>query len=71
MPGLTGSELAREARALVPGLPIVLMSGYVTPALVQRAREAGVTDVLPKPLAAADIAHALAAALSKSNVPAA
>jgi AmiR/NasT family two-component response regulator len=52
-------------------LPIVLMSGYVTPALVQRAREAGVTDVLPKPLAAADIAHALAAALSKSNVPAA
>lgn len=64
MPGLTGSELARAAHALRPDLPILLMSGYVTTALLQRARDAGVADVLSKPLAAADIAHALAAALS-------
>ncbi len=63
MPGLTGSELAAEAQRLRPGLPVVLMSGYVSPALVQHAREAGVGEVLPKPLAAREIARALAAAL--------
>jgi PAS domain S-box-containing protein len=63
MPGLTGSELAAEARRLRPGLPVVLMSGFVSPALAQRAREAGVAEVLSKPLAAREIARALAAAL--------
>jgi CheY-like chemotaxis protein len=63
MPGLTGSELARAARALRPDLPIVLMSGFVTPALLERARELDVAAVLNKPLAAADLGRALAAAL--------
>jgi PAS domain S-box-containing protein len=63
MPGLTGSELAAEARRLRPGLPVVLMSGYVSLALVQHARDAGVVEVLAKPLAAREIARALAAAL--------
>ena len=60
MPGLTGSELARAVRALRADLPIVLMSGFVTPALPQRARDAGVAEVLAKPLVARDIARALA-----------
>jgi PAS domain S-box-containing protein len=64
MPGLTGTELAREAHALRPGLPIVLASGYVTPALRERARAAGVAEVLSKPLATAEVARALAAALA-------
>jgi CheY-like chemotaxis protein len=63
MPGLTGTELAREARALRPDLPVVLASGYVTPALLQRARAAGVAEVLSKPLDTAQVARALAAAL--------
>jgi CheY-like chemotaxis protein len=64
MPGLTGSELAAEARALRPDIPIVLMSGFVTPGLLARAREAGVAEVLAKPLVERDIARALAAALA-------
>ena len=67
MPGLTGSELARQARALAPRLPILLMSGYVTPALVERANEIGVVEVLAKPLAAHEIARALAAAVAGSG----
>ena len=63
MPGLTGSQLAQQARALRPALPVVLMSGFVTPELVQRARDAGVADVVGKPLAAQDLARALAGAL--------
>ena len=31
MPDMTGSELAREIRGIRPDIPIVLMSGYVTP----------------------------------------
>jgi nitrogen-specific signal transduction histidine kinase/ActR/RegA family two-component response regulator len=66
MPELTGSELALAARQLRSDLPIVLMSGLVTPALTQRAREAGVAEVLAKPLVARDIARALAAALGRT-----
>ena len=33
MPGLTGSELAAEVRRLRPELPIVLMSGFVSPSV--------------------------------------
>ncbi len=65
MPGLTGSELIAEIRRLRPGLPVVLMSGYVTPALSARARELGVVEVLGKPLVARDIARCLAAALCR------
>jgi signal transduction histidine kinase/ActR/RegA family two-component response regulator len=68
MPEMTGSDLARELRALRPELPIVLMSGYVTPQFAARARELGVAEVLAKPLVARDIARSLASALSKEAV---
>jgi CheY-like chemotaxis protein len=63
MPGLTGSELVREIRRIRADVPIVLMSGFVSPSLTARAREAGVAEVLAKPLVARDIARSLAAAL--------
>ena len=63
MPDMTGSELAREIRKLHPDIPIVLMSGYVTPALHTRAQEAGVVEVLAKPLVSRDIARSLAGVL--------
>ena len=63
MPEMTGSELAREIRRIRPDIPIVLMSGYVTPALIDRAREIGIKEVLAKPLAARDIARSLAEVL--------
>jgi CheY-like chemotaxis protein len=63
MPDMTGSELAREIRKLHPDIPIVLMSGYVTPALHARAHDAGVVEVLAKPLVSRDIARSLAGVL--------
>jgi PAS domain S-box-containing protein len=65
MPGMTGSELAAEIRRIRPEIPILLMSGYVTPALTARAREAGVIEVLAKPLVSSDIARSLAGALHR------
>ena len=63
MPEMTGSELALEVRRVRRDIPILLMSGYVTPALAVRAQEAGVIEVLSKPLASGDIARSLAGAL--------
>jgi CheY-like chemotaxis protein len=68
MPGLTGSELATAIQRLAPGLPVVLMSGFVNPALLARARGAGVVEVLAKPLVSRDIARALDQALRRATL---
>ncbi len=65
MPGLTGSELAEEIHRIRPDIPIVLMSGFTSAALATRARDAGVIEVLAKPLVARDIARCLANALRR------
>jgi PAS domain S-box-containing protein len=64
MPGLTGSQLAAEIRKLRPDIPIILMSGFVGPAIAANARAARVNDVLAKPLTSREIARALANVLS-------
>ena len=54
MPGMSGAELAREARALRPGLPILLVSGY--------AEVDGIAPDLPrltKPFRNAELAESL------------
>ncbi|MCO5100171.1 MAG: PAS domain-containing protein [Burkholderiaceae bacterium] len=63
MPALTGSELAQQIRAIRPELPIVLMSGYVSPALAARAKDLGVVEILGKPLVAREMARSLSEAL--------
>ena len=60
MPDMTGSELAAEIRRLRPGTPILLMSGFVTPALQSRAQALGGIEVLGKPLVGRELARALA-----------
>jgi signal transduction histidine kinase/ActR/RegA family two-component response regulator len=65
MPEMTGSELIQEIRRIRPDIPIVLMSGYVTTALSARARDAGVAEVLSKPLVSRDIARSLSSALER------
>jgi CheY-like chemotaxis protein len=57
MPGLIGTDLAREIRLLRPDIPIVLMSGYSSAPLEERARVVGICEVLRKPLRSKDIAE--------------
>jgi len=59
IPGMSGSELIRRVRALRPTVPILLVSGYPSAALIERAREAGATEVLKKPLLARQLQLAL------------
>ena len=49
MPGLSGIAVAEELRRIRPGLPVVIISGYVTDELVERARAAGAREVVYKP----------------------
>ena len=59
MPELTGTELARQIRRLCPSMPILMMSGRAVAPLVERALDAGIAEVLRKPLHGRDIAEAL------------
>lgn len=49
MPHRSGVELAREARVLLPGLPVVICTGLITDALARDAASIGVTRLLYKP----------------------
>jgi signal transduction histidine kinase/ActR/RegA family two-component response regulator len=49
MPGIDGATLAREVFALRPGLPVVIITGFMRPHEVELARKAGVRYFLTKP----------------------
>ncbi len=50
MPGMDGLELAERVKARTPWTPVVIITGYGTEANVARAKAAGVTTFLQKPL---------------------
>lgn len=50
MPGMSGLEVAERVRASQPWLPVVIVTGYGTDANEARARAAGVSGFLHKPL---------------------
>jgi CheY-like chemotaxis protein len=65
MPGISGSAVIREVRAIRREMPMLLMSGYAGGGLADRAREAGADEILKKPLSAHDLATGLARVLRK------
>jgi signal transduction histidine kinase/CheY-like chemotaxis protein len=65
MPVLSGWELAAHARALHPGLPVILVTGWGHQLDPDRVRESGVVGVVAKPYRIADIRKAVAQALAR------
>jgi CheY-like chemotaxis protein len=63
MPGMDGLELAERIRKTRPWVPVVIITGYGTPANVERAEAAGVAAFLDKPLSPAMIERSTRAAL--------
>ncbi|HVI34277.1 response regulator [Phenylobacterium sp.] len=61
MPGMNGAEVAREARARRPDVPILFVTGYADTAALEEAGEDG---ILRKPYVERDLAAKLRAALN-------
>jgi CheY-like chemotaxis protein len=59
MPGMLGTHLARRARELRPGLPVLLYTGFSESVSGETLREAGIGRLLMKPVAPLDLARAI------------
>ncbi len=68
MPGMTGTEMARQMLQLRTDVPVVLISGYTGPVLTQQALSAGIDHILTKPLDLRQIAEAMSRVLSREPV---
>ncbi|HEX9719822.1 MAG TPA: response regulator [Ramlibacter sp.] len=69
MPGMDGLEVAEQVKARQPWTPVVIVTGYGSAANKERARAAGVTDFLHKPLSPEMIEDSAANALRQAFVP--
>jgi len=58
MPGRDGADLAGGLRALIPGLPIAMLTGYTHSPLLQAMEKSGVT-VFTKPVVIHELAEFL------------
>jgi signal transduction histidine kinase/CheY-like chemotaxis protein len=67
MPGMSGLELARAARGLRPELPVVLVSGYLTPSDHEALEDLGVREILLKPNMLDELAAAVRRALDRAS----
>ncbi|WDN90393.1 hypothetical protein BuS5_03364 [Desulfosarcina sp. BuS5] len=59
MPKMTGIELAVQISIIRPGIPIILCSGYNANITKEKAREAGIREIIMKPFAINEIACAI------------
>jgi two-component system OmpR family response regulator len=55
LPGLSGLELLRRIRSADTRLPVVFITGNVSPKVTRAIVEAGASDILFKPLALQDL----------------
>jgi CheY-like chemotaxis protein len=65
MPQLTGIELARELSRLRPGLPVILYTGYAEDLSPRALREAGIVELVRKPIEPAQFFPLLAGYLAQ------
>ena len=66
MPGMNGAQLAREARALHPGLPIVFVTGFAESDQLEGAL-GGDVPVLRKPFGIDELTAVIAAHVGASR----
>lgn len=67
MPGLTGLQVIRAARAVRPDMPVILLSGYVSDELLATCREQGVERVMEKQKSLDELCGLIEQALERSG----
>jgi CheY-like chemotaxis protein len=70
MPGMDGVEVAEKVKARQPWTPVVIVTGYGSGKSEERARAAGVSEFLHKPLSPEMIEASAAKALQPAPAPA-
>ncbi len=70
MPGMSGLEMTEQVKAKRPWLPVVIVTGYGSPANEARAEAAGVSGFLRKPLSPEMIEGSAQKALSEKDATA-
>jgi PAS domain S-box-containing protein len=66
MPGLSGLQLAHQIRKLRSDIPVILLSGYISPEDQVRADRLRIQAILTKPVHSKELLAALAALFEKS-----
>jgi CheY-like chemotaxis protein len=69
MPSLTGLQLASQLRAIRPGLPIMLMTGYNLSLTADRVQASGIGNILHKPFSLHSLGIAVQASLLGKILP--
>jgi DNA-binding NtrC family response regulator len=67
MPGTSGMDFARQILAISPGAPIVIVSGCIDPADVERAHLIGVRTVIQKPSTVEEMGQTVGHLLAEST----
>jgi PAS domain S-box-containing protein len=65
MPGMTGLDLARQARAQNPTLPVILVSGYPPDQSADELADTGIVATLMKPVSAEELNATIALVLTE------
>jgi len=66
MPEINGMELALQLHALRPAVPVLLASGFASALTPENLREAGICELLAKPVSLTALAEALRRALAQA-----
>jgi two-component system response regulator (stage 0 sporulation protein F) len=64
LPGMNGLQLTAALKAYTPATRVVLISGYISPDLEQRARDRGVDSLVRKPFQVDSLIQIVQAALA-------
>ncbi len=69
MPEMDGTDVAELARELDSRVPIVVISGFLTPGVKERSREMGIQHFVAKPFRSKEIISDLEEALAGAGPP--
>ena len=69
MPDLSGLELVAGIRDISPDVPIIMISGNLSPAIVERGEELGIASFLDKPISRSALGTAIRDALDGNRNP--
>ena len=67
MPGVHGFDVVKEATKILPGLPVIVVTGYACFQSAVEAMRLGAVDLLQKPFQASQVANALSLASIRND----